>query len=166
MDSFQVPSSAIFFPSTRPVVRQGNGRLNGGQVQHWALLSLHSKKSGSIAEKRLMGTLVEKVEQYIQENQLLRAGESVLVGVSGGADSVCLLLTLLELSREGGLGLTLSVGHLDHCIRGQKGRSDAQFVAELAQKLDLPVYSESVDVPALAAELNVALETAARQARD
>ena len=69
-----------------------------------------------------MGTLVEKVEQYIQENQLLRAGESVLVGVSGGADSVCLLLTLLELSREGGLGLTLSVGHLDHCISGQKGR--------------------------------------------
>ena len=112
-----------------------------------------------------MGTLVEKVEQYIQEHQLLRAGESVLVGVSGGADSVCLLLTLLELSREGGLGLTLSVGHLDHCIRGQKGRSDAQFVAELAQKLDLPVYSESVDVPALAAELNVSLETAARQAR-
>ncbi len=112
-----------------------------------------------------MHSLVEKVEQYVQEHQLLQAAERVLVGVSGGADSVGLLLVLVELSRERGLGLELSVGHVDHCIRGAEGRADAQFVAELAQKLDLPVCSESVDVPALAAELKVSLETAARRAR-
>ncbi|MCK4850836.1 MAG: tRNA(Ile)-lysidine synthetase, partial [Phycisphaerae bacterium] len=70
-----------------------------------------------------MDALVEKVEQYVQEHQLLRAGERVLVGVSGGADSVGLLLVLVELSRERGLGLELIVGHVDHCIRGAKARA-------------------------------------------
>lgn len=112
-----------------------------------------------------MDSLVEKVEQYIQKHHLLRGGEQVLVGVSGGADSVGLLLVLLELSQELGLGLSFSIGHLDHGIRGEKGRADAQFVTELAKKLGIAIYSESVDVPALTRELSVSLETAARQAR-
>ena len=112
-----------------------------------------------------MHALLEKVEQYVREHRLLRPGERVLVAVSGGADSVALLLLLLQLSRQSKLGLELLVGHLDHCIRGARGRADAEFVTELAKKLDLPICSESVDVPNLAAEHNISLETAGRRAR-
>lgn len=64
-------------------------------------------------------------------------GQGLVVAVSGGADSVG-LLRLLD-SLRGELGLTLSVAHLDHGVRGQAARDDAQFVQALAAQLALPV---------------------------
>ena len=112
-----------------------------------------------------MHALTEKVQQYIHQHALLRPGQRVLVGVSGGADSVGLLLILAELSRDSDLKLELTLAHVDHCIRGAKGQADAEFVAELAGKLALPICSQRIDVPDLAAKENISLETAARRAR-
>ena len=112
-----------------------------------------------------MHPLVEKVQRYIQDHHLFRPSQRVLVAVSGGADSVGLLLVLVELVRTGKLDVELVVAHLEHGIRGRQSKADAEFVAELAKKLDLPLLTELVDVPALAAERKLCLESAGRLAR-
>jgi len=90
-------------------------------------------------------------------------GDKVVVGVSGGPDSVCLLHILRELSPD--LSLTLQVAHLNHQMRGEDADADAAFVAELARNWDLPATIESADVSALAHTHKLALEEAARRVR-
>ena len=73
----------------------------------------------------------DNVLHYIRERGLLRAGDRVVVAVSGGADSVALLRVLLELRAE--LGIVLAVAHFNHRLRGADSDADEQFVADLAQ---------------------------------
>jgi tRNA(Ile)-lysidine synthase len=84
----------------------------------------------------------------------------ILVGVSGGVDSVTLLHTLV---RQGFRKIT--VLHLDHGLRGAAGRGDARFVKSLCLRLKLPIITARADVAALASERKLSIETAARQAR-
>ena len=67
-------------------------------------------------------------------------GSRIVVGVSGGADSMCLLLALAQLSRSGAYPLELAVVHVDHGIRGSASAADAAFVREWAQALELPFF--------------------------
>ncbi len=99
----------------------------------------------------------------IQRHGLLTPGETVVVGVSGGPDSLCLLHVLRQLSPE--FSLSLHVAHLNHQIRGEDSDADAAFVARLAADWGLPVTIESADVPALGRAHKLALEEAARRAR-
>ncbi|MGC1617614.1 MAG: tRNA lysidine(34) synthetase TilS [Candidatus Acidiferrum sp.] len=94
---------------------------------------------------------------------MLRAGERVGVGVSGGADSVALLLLLVGLREE--LGIVLSVAHMNHKLRGAASDVDERFVGKLAAKQGLTLYSEGVDVAAKARREKANLEDAARRAR-
>ena len=94
---------------------------------------------------------------------MLRAGERVGVGVSGGADSVGLLLLLLELREE--LGIVLSVAHLNHKLRGRAAEADEKFVRKLAAELGLEYCGESVDVGARARREKANVEDAGRRAR-
>jgi tRNA(Ile)-lysidine synthase len=96
---------------------------------------------------------------------LAEADETVLVAVSGGADSVALLLALDELVKSGKLRLTVVVAHLDHRLRGPASKSDALWVAKLAQQLRHEIAVGSVDVKKRAASRRENLEQAARQAR-
>jgi len=105
----------------------------------------------------------ERGRKYIREQRLAQAGERIAVAVSGGADSVALLLLLLELRDE--LGIVLSVAHFHHRIRGQEADADQQFVAELARNFSLELHSGSVDVPAYARDHKLSLESAARELR-
>ncbi len=84
----------------------------------------------------------------------------VLVGVSGGADSVALLLML----RERG-DLRLTAAHFEHGIRGADSLRDAAFVRALCKELGVPLIESSADVPALARARRVGIEQAARDAR-
>jgi tRNA(Ile)-lysidine synthase len=88
------------------------------------------------------------------------AGERVAVAVSGGADSVALLVAMAEARRE--TGLVLSATHVHHGLRGAEADGDAQFVAELARQLGVPVRTEHGDAAALAAERGQGVEEAAR----
>jgi tRNA(Ile)-lysidine synthase len=94
---------------------------------------------------------------------MLHAGERVGVGVSGGADSVGLLLLLLELREE--MGIVLSVAHLNHKLRGKASDTDEEFVRKLAAKEGLEFYVESVDVAARARREKANVEDVGRRAR-
>ena len=110
-----------------------------------------------------MDDLLARVRQYAQRNRLFSPGETVVVGVSGGPDSLCLLHLLCRLAPE--LRLWLHVAHLHHRLRGAEADADAAFVVELADCWGLPCTVGHSDVAALAREAGLSLEEAARQAR-
>ena len=107
--------------------------------------------------------VLDTVRKTIKEHGMLAAGETVLVGVSGGADSVCLLHVLKMLQKE--LEIRLAVAHLNHGIRGEEADRDAAFVKKLCKDWNIPCYIEKEDVPALSKEEGVSEETAGRLAR-
>ena len=86
-----------------------------------------------------------------------------LVGVSGGPDSVCLLDAAASLREEA--GLDVHAAHLDHGLRGDEGRADADYVTDLCERLGVPLDVEHADVAALAKESRQSLEEAGRRAR-
>ena len=90
--------------------------------------------------------------------------EPVVVGVSGGADSVALLLALHELARSD-FAATLTVAHLHHGLRETTADEDQSFVENLAKRLDLPCTADRADVRAEAERDGVGIEEAARNAR-
>jgi len=94
---------------------------------------------------------------------MLRPGDRVGVAVSGGADSVALLLLLLELRKK--LGIVLSVVHFNHKLRGKASDADEKFVAKLAAHEGLEFHSASVYVAKKAKDERANLEDAARRAR-
>lgn len=89
--------------------------------------------------------LRRKVTEFVEKYRLVSPGDRVLVAVSGGPDSVALLHLLSDLREE--LRLHLEVAHLEHGIRGEEAREDVRFVAELAEKLELPFHLKEVDLP-------------------
>lgn len=90
-------------------------------------------------------------------------GESIAVGLSGGADSVSLICALNELSDE--LGISVFAMHFNHGIRGNEADRDEAFCRKLCEALNVPFYSKKEDVPAFASETGMSLEEAARERR-
>lgn len=111
----------------------------------------------------MSGALSVPVRQTIQQHALLPRGETVVVGVSGGPDSLCLLHVLRTLAPE--FGVTLHVAHLNHCLRGADADEDAAFVQRVADDWGLPVTLAARDVAAYAQRERLAIEEAARQMR-
>ncbi len=103
-----------------------------------------------------------KVREYCNRYSMLKKNDSVVVGVSGGADSVCLLFVLLALREE--FELKLHVVHVNHGIRADAGE-DAAYVKALCTEYELPFYLVERDIPAEAAALNCSEEEAGRRAR-
>jgi tRNA(Ile)-lysidine synthase len=108
-------------------------------------------------------TMESQVLQFINRHSLFYPGEKVVVAVSGGADSVCLLKILHRL--QGELQISLHAAHLDHLLRGQESKSDAAYVARLCRKLAIPVTIEAADVKAYSKKRKLATEEAARELR-
>src|SRR6476646_1034546 len=109
-------------------------------------------------------SLARRVFASVKKQGILRAGERVGVGVSGGADSVALLLLLLELREK--LGIVVSVAHLNHKLRAKASDGDETFAAKLAAKHGLAFHGKSMDVAARAKHEKANLEDAGRRARD
>jgi tRNA(Ile)-lysidine synthase len=109
-------------------------------------------------------SFIEKIKETIAKYQMLSPGDGVLVGVSGGPDSVALLHVLYELREE--FDLRLEVAHVQHGIRGEEAREDARFVAETVARLGLPFHLKDLDLPKLKAEKGKGnLEAMAREER-
>ncbi len=107
--------------------------------------------------------VLRQAQRTIKDRCLLHPGQCVLIGVSGGADSVALLHILHELSRS--MKLDLKVAHLNHGIRGKDALRDSLFVKQLAESLKLDVVQKKVNVRGLAREKGISLEMAGREAR-
>ncbi|MBA7629736.1 tRNA(Ile)-lysidine synthase [subsurface metagenome] len=107
--------------------------------------------------------LEQPVLGFIQEHQLVPGGEKLVVAVSGGADSVCLLHILVKLQKE--LKLKLHIAHLNHQLRGAESEADADYVADLARQLGIPATIEKRDVKGHQAQERLSLEEAAREVR-
>lgn len=107
--------------------------------------------------------LYRSFEKQIKAQQLIHTNEKVVIGVSGGADSVCLLLLLHMYSKEH--PCCLHAVHVNHMIRGKEADSDQAFVEKLCGQLSVSCTTRSIDVPLLAKERHESLEEAGRKAR-
>lgn len=102
--------------------------------------------------------MLERIHSLVFDECRLDAARPLVLGVSGGADSLCLMVTLQQ------LGFPLIVAHYDHALRPDSAE-DAQFVAELAASRGLTCLVERGDVASLAARERLSIEEAARNAR-
>jgi len=114
------------------------------------------KQTGTVA-------LPERVSRFITEHHLLPKRGKLVVAVSGGPDSVCLLHILHGLQDKS--GIMLHVAHLNHELRGAESDADAQYVADLARRLGLPATVEQHDARAYQRSRRLSLEEAARELR-
>jgi tRNA(Ile)-lysidine synthase len=108
-------------------------------------------------------SLEQRVLRFIQEHRRVSSQQPLLVAVSGGPDSVCLLHILVDLQNE--LGIGLHVAHLNHQLRGAESKADAQYVSDLAHQLGIPATIEERDVKSHQARHRISLEEAAREVR-
>jgi tRNA(Ile)-lysidine synthase len=106
--------------------------------------------------------LSANVLRTIDRYGMVRPGDRVLVGLSGGADSVALTLVLVELAPR--LGLSLVLAHLNHLLRIE-AEADESFSREMAERLALPFVSDRADVRARAAKSKRSIEDEGRRAR-
>ncbi|MCP4594211.1 MAG: tRNA lysidine(34) synthetase TilS [bacterium] len=109
--------------------------------------------------------LLKAIEEEIGAEELFPANARMIVGVSGGADSMCLLHALVGLNRRPSYALDLHIAHLNHQLRREEADADAAFVQAAADGLGLPCTIESVDVAASARQRGISVEEAGRAAR-
>jgi tRNA(Ile)-lysidine synthase len=113
--------------------------------------------------------MLEKIATCIDQHRLFPESGTIIVAVSGGADSLCLLHVLNRLCGSGldarYPAVQLHVAHLNHKLRGEASYQDAAIIARLADSWGLPATIGEIDVPALARQEGRSLEDAARTAR-
>ena len=83
--------------------------------------------------------MYERVRAYVKKYHMLQEKDHVIAGVSGGADSVCLLFMLVKLQKEMRFGLT--VVHIHHGLRGESADVDENYVRALCEKLDVELLA-------------------------
>jgi tRNA(Ile)-lysidine synthase len=110
-----------------------------------------------------MNNFIDMVKSTIDKHKMLRGGDTVVVGVSGGADSLCLLHVLKTLRNE--LSIKLFAVHLNHMFRGLDAKQDAEFVEGICKEWDIPYRIETFDVPAYAKQQGLSPEEAGREIR-
>jgi len=108
-------------------------------------------------------SMQKKVLEFISEHQMLERGDRLVVGVSGGADSVC-LLHLLHGCRES-YDLELFAVHVNHGLRGEEATRDEMFVLELCERLAIPCRPVHLDIREEAKRLQISEEEAGREWR-
>lgn len=107
--------------------------------------------------------MLEKVRNLIKSEHMMEDGNSIVAGVSGGADSVALLMVMLELKEE--YHLEVSVVHVNHGIRGREAKKDEEYVKRLCKTYNLPFFLYEGSVPELSKKWQMSEETAGRKFR-
>ena len=110
----------------------------------------------------MVAGFVQRTHRFITQHQMIQPKETVLVGVSGGVDSLALLYALHTQQHQ--LDCQLHIAHLDHGFR-EDSVGDAVYVAEQAEQLGIPISSTRIDVPQLMQDQKLSAEVAARRAR-
>lgn len=103
--------------------------------------------------------MIEAFVKYIKENGLCKPGEKILLGVSGGVDSV----VMLDLFSK--TGYDIAIAHCNFHLRGAESDGDEAFVRKLAEKYQIPVFVKSCETIEYAKEKGISIEMAARSLR-
>ena len=107
--------------------------------------------------------MYQRVREYIRRYHMLDKGDRIITGVSGGADSVCLLFMLRELREE--LGLSVLAVHVHHGLRGEDADADAEYVRRICDEWGVGLRTFREDVRKLAGQSGLSLEEAGRDIR-
>ena len=105
---------------------------------------------------------LQTIDKTILDFNMLKPMDSVLVAVSGGPDSIALVLSLLSLKKK---DISIGIAHLNHLLRGEESTRDETFVKNFALKLDLPFHCKQKDVAAYAKKHKLSVEEAGRDVR-
>ena len=108
-------------------------------------------------------SMLEKIKKYIDDWHMLSKGDRVVVGFSGGPDSVALLHVLKEL--KGPMGIELFAAHVNHGLRGEASDEDAAFAEQLCGDWNIPFFRKEADIRALSRALHKSEEEAGRLIR-
>ena len=103
--------------------------------------------------------MVSKIKQYIKDNLLFDKNETLLLGISGGRDSVCLAIALKK------IGYSIGLAHCNFTLRGEESEQDENFVKSFASKNNIPLFNIAFDTKKLAKEKNISIQMAARDLR-
>ncbi len=104
-----------------------------------------------------------KVLKTVKKYNMLSKGDRVLIGVSGGADSIALLEFFVSVKEK--YDLDICVAHIEHGIRGEDSVNDAEFVENYCKKLGVNFYLKTIDAPNLAKKAKMGVEEYSRMAR-
>ena len=107
--------------------------------------------------------IFEKVLSTINKYELIKKGDKIVVGLSGGPDSVCLLHILNRMKEE--WNLEIYAAHLNHQIRGIEAQKDAFYISKLCEDLGITFFIKSIDVPKYCEENGLSIEEGARKLR-
>lgn len=114
-------------------------------------------------EKQTVKNFIRIIRATLGEFTMLASKDAVLAAVSGGPDSVALILALMAFKDD--YALRLGIVHMNHQLRKDAALQDEAFVRKLAAKLDLPFYSKQMDVKTYAQTNRLSIETAGRKLR-
>lgn len=103
--------------------------------------------------------MLQRTAAYMKQQQINLNGEKVIIGLSGGMDSVCLFHILKD------LGVSLEAVHVNHQIRGEEAKRDEQFVKNLCARYNIPFHGYRYDVPKISRENHLSEEEAGRMVR-
>jgi tRNA(Ile)-lysidine synthase len=129
----------------------------------YELLLLNQKSSIKNQKFAMSNKFYSTVQKTVKQLNMLTPNDRALIAVSGGSDSVALLLALNFLKSE--FGLSLGIAHLNHQLRADDSQKDEVFVKELAEKFGFEFFSGQKDVKAHAKSCTLSLEEAGRQLR-
>lgn len=107
--------------------------------------------------------MVEKIKHFMQKEDMVKDNSTVIVGVSGGADSVCLLWVLLQVQKE--MKLNIVAVHINHNLRGEEANKDQDLVESLCAKWGVKLHVFSEDVEEVSSIQKISLEEAGRIVR-
>ncbi len=107
--------------------------------------------------------MMKKIEQYIKKYHMIENGDRIIAGISGGADSVCLLFVLLELRKK--YDIDVIAVHVNHCIRGEAALADEKFTVDLCAKHHVKCKVFRKEVELIARNRKQSVEEAGRDAR-
>ena len=119
----------------------------------------NSKCSNSSIDIVFFKTITTTINDF----SMIKSGDVVLVTVSGGSDSISLVLSLLALKDK--YGIKIGIAHLNHMLRGEESLRDEAFVEKFAKKLALPFYCRQIDVKGHAKKHGLSIEEAGRELR-
>ena len=116
-----------------------------------------------MSRKHTAAELITKAEAAIEKYKFLSGGDSVIIALSGGADSVTLLSVLNSLKEK--YNLKLYAAHLNHGIRGEEADNDEKFCKILCENYNVQLFVKHIDVPKLCAEQKISAELCGRNER-